>query len=131
MVDYKKFENKKKKKEMMKLSDLTDEQRATMKVKHYNLHIPANAHPDQINFIQRVAKAVLNNEPITVVHEDAMRFLLRLAYNYRNILTEFDEQDRWSNDDDRDLNKVSRQFQPIIDYLQEEFKLDVSKFRRD
>ena len=113
------------------LKDLTEEQKATMKVKHYTLHIPATALPEQINFIEGMARAVLNNEPFTVIHEKAMQFLLRMAYNYRNILTEFDEQDRWSNDDDRDLNKISREFKPILEWLVETYKLNIGKFVRD
>lgn len=115
----------------MKLENLTDEQKASMKVKHYTLHLPVWLSDDQLNLIQSTAKAVVNNEPFTMIHEKAMQFLLRMAYNYRNILTEFDEQDRWTDDDDSNLNKISREFQPILDYLQEQYKLDIGKFRRD
>ena len=115
----------------MKLEDLTDEQKASMKVKHYTLNLPAYLTDDQLKFITEMAKSIINNEPFTVVHEKAMQFLLRIAYNHRNILTEFDEQDRWTDDDDVKLNKISREFRPIIDWLVEEYKLNIDKFVRD
>jgi hypothetical protein len=115
----------------MELKDLTDEQRESMKVKHYTLHIPITASKEQINFIEGMARSVLNNEPFTVIHEKAMQFLLRLAYSYRNILTEFDEQDRWKDEDDNSLEKISREFKPILDWIVETYKLNVDKFVRD
>ena len=115
----------------MELRDLTDEQKASMKVKHYTLHLPATLHPEQLTFITKMTKAIINNEPFFTVHEKAMQFLLRVAYNYRNMLTEFDEQDRWSEEDDLSLEKISREFKPILDWIIEQFKVDVSKFRRD
>lgn len=121
----------KKKKEIISLSDLTEEQRASMKVKHYKLHLPANTTVDQIMFIQSIANSVVNNEPITIMHETATQFLLRMAYNYRNALWEFDEQDRWKDDDDKMLLKLSEQFKPMLEYMQEKLKLDISKRFKD
>ncbi len=109
------------------LKDMTDEQKASMKVKHYTLHLPATMRPEQFEFIKGIAKCVLKNDPVTVVHEDAMRFLLRLAVQYRNVLFEFDEQNRWSDEDDDKINSMMEEFKPIIEYLQEEYKLDVSE----
>ena len=132
MTDYDKFRKKNNNdKKVISLSELTDKQKAMLKVEHYNLHIPAGASPKQISFIQNVAKAVLDNKPIAIVYEVAMQKLLRWAYSYRNILTEFDEQDRWSEEDDIALNKISLEFKPILDYLKEQYKLNIAPFRRD
>lgn len=113
------------------LTQLTPQQKAQMKVEHYKIHIPAYATREQLQFIQNIAQAVMKNEPITIVHEKAMQFLLRIAYTYRNTLTEFDEQDRWSEEDDMNLNKISAEFRPILDWLVEQYKLNIGKFRRD
>ena len=113
------------------LRDLTDKQKKAMKVRHYMLHLPPTMTQEQYKYIAGIARSVINNEPFTFVHEKAMQFLLRMAYHYRNVLTEFDEQDRWSDEDESTLNKISLEFKPILEYLVEEFKLDVSKFRRD
>lgn len=115
----------------MELRDLTDEQKASMKIKHYTLHLPATLLPEQLTFITNMAKSIMNNEPLTIVHEKAMQYLLKWAYNYRNILTEFDEQDRWSEEDDNSLEKIAKEFKPILDWIIEQYKIDVSKFRRD
>lgn len=115
----------------MKLSELTDEQKAAMKVQHYTLHLPAYLTDGQIKFIQDTAKSVINNEPLTIVHEKTMQFLLKIAYFYRSIVQEFDEQDRWTDEDESSLNHIVRGFKPIIEYLQEQYKIDISKFRRD
>lgn len=115
----------------VQLSELTKEQKAKMKVEHYTLHLPANFTPEQLRFVQTIAQSVERNEPITIVHEKALQYLLKWAYNYRNILTEFDEQDRWSEEDDMSLEKIAKEFKPILDYLIEQYKLNVSKFRRD
>lgn len=110
---------------------MTDEQKASIKLKHYTLHIPATALPEQIEFIQDMAKNVLDNKPIVVIHEKTMQFLLRLAVEYRNVLFEFDEEDRWTDDDDRKINVIMLKFKPILEWLQEQYKLDIGKrFRK-
>jgi len=114
-------------KKQITLKDLTDEQKATMKVDHYTLHIPVTAQPEQITFIQTMVNSVLNNEPFTVIREDVMQFLLRLAVSYRNVLFEFDEEVRWLDSDDKMLNGTMKQFKPILDYLQEQYKLDIKE----
>ena len=132
-MDYNKFKKNKKeqKKRLIAIGDLTDEQREKMKVQHYTLHLPSNMTREQLSFIQKIAKLVELNEPITIVHEKGMQHLLKWSYNYRNILTEFDEQDRWTEEDDTSLEKIAKEFKPILDWLIEQYKLDVSKFRRD
>lgn len=114
----------------MKLSELTDEQKASMKVKHYTLHIPATASDEQIMFIQNMARSVLDNEPFTVIHEKALQFLLRLGIAYRNVLAEFDEfENRWSAEDHKFLESILKDFSPMLDYLQEQLNIDVNKYK--
>ena len=131
-MDYNKFKNKKEKNPgIISIGELTEEQQAKMKIQHYTLHLPATLNHEQLSFIQNIAKLVELNEPITIVHEKGMQHLLKWAYNYRNILTEFDEQDQWTEEDDSSLEKIAKEFKPILDYLIEQYKLDISKFRRD
>lgn len=113
------------------IKDLTDEQKAKMKVRHYTLHLPATITQEQYQFIASIARWVIDNEPVTVVHEKSMQFLLRIVYSHRSVLQEFDESDRWTDQDESDLNKIVQGFKPILEYLQEEYKLNIGKFRRD
>ena len=117
--------------DMINLNPLTPEQKAKMKVKHFDLHIPAYATKTQLDFIVNTAKAVIANEPITIVHEKAMQFLLKCAYTLRNVYTEFDEQVRWTDGDNEMLEVIAKEFKPILDWLVENYKLNVNKFRRD
>lgn len=117
-----------KERETMKLKDLTEAQQKKLSVQHYNLHIPAYATKEQLQFIIDVSKQVIENKPITIVHEDAMKFLLRIVYTYRNILLEFDEGRRWTEADERDLVKVSKGFAPILEWLKEQYKLKIKEW---
>lgn len=120
-----------KKQQQFQIRGLTETQQKAMKVKHFTMHLPAYTTPEQYQFIKSVAVDVLNNRPVTVVHEKAMQSLLKWAYMYRNILTEFDEQDRWSEEDNETLEKIAREFKPILDWLVEKYRIDVGTFRRD
>ena len=80
-----------KKDQVLQLKDLTEQQQKSLSVQHYDLHIPATATKEQLQFIMSTAKVVMSNQPLTIVHEEAMQFLLRIAVQYRNILEEFDE----------------------------------------
>lgn len=113
------------------LNQLTPMQKANIKVEHFKLHLPAYTTKEQLQFIQKTAMSVINNEPVTIVHEEAMKRLLRWAYTYRNILVEFDEQDRWTEEDESDLDKIATGFKPILDWLVERYRINIGKFRRD
>ena len=115
----------------MQLKELNEEQLKQLKIKHFTLHLPPTLSQEQLEFIKGVTIKVVRNDPVTLVHEKAIQFLLWLAYKYRNILTEFDEQKRWSEEDNDFLEKLNIAFKPTIDYLIEQYKLDTSKFRRD
>lgn len=117
-----------KERETIRLKELTEAQQEKMKVQHYDLHLPATMTKEQLEFIMKIAKAVEANKPITVVHEEAMQFLLRIAYTYRNILQEFDERRRWTEQDERDLVRISKGFAPILDWLKEQYKLHIKEF---
>ena len=117
-----------KERETIRLKQLTEAQQKLMSVQHYTLHLPATLTKEQLQFIMKIAKAVEENKPIIVVHEEAMQFLLRLAYTYRNILEEFDEKRRWTTKDESNLVRISKGFEPILEWLKEQYKLNIKEF---
>ena len=120
-----------KRQRQFQLKGLSEEQQVQMKVRHFTMHLPAYTTPEQYEFIKNVAVDVINNEPVAVVHHEALKRLLRWTYTYRNLLVEFDEGDRWTDEEDHDLGKIAAEFKPILDWLVSTYKLNINKFRRD
>lgn len=112
---------------ILNLKDLSEEEKATMKVNHYTLHLPNTATKEQLTFINDIAKNVIGNQPITVVHEKAMQFLLRVALQYRNVLIEFDEDKRWTDSDEESFQKILKEFKPMLDWIMEEYRIKVER----
>ena len=108
---------------MINLENLSDEEKEKLRVNHYTLHLPASLTKEQLVFIQKMAKSVINNEPFLVIKETYLQFLLRMGMEYRNALIEFDESRRWSEDNEINMNILLTEFKPMADWIIEQYKI--------
>lgn len=109
---------------MINLEGLSDEEKEKLKLTHYTLHLPATLQKGQLEFIQNMARSVVNNEPFLVIKEYYLQFLLRLSMEYKNLLIEVDESKRWSVEDERQLNVVLTEFKPLADWIIEQYSIE-------
>jgi hypothetical protein len=70
-----------------------------------------------------MAKSVINNEPFLVIKETYLQFLLRMSMEYKNVLIEFDESRRWTEEDEHNMNVLLTEFKPMADWIIEQYKI--------
>ena len=114
-------------KDNMRLENLTDAQKAKMKVTHYTMHLPASISKEQYEFIQGIAQCVLRNEPIVTIDERALQYALRIIMLYRNVLMEFDEGNRWKPEDETMFRVLYEEFKGMAEYIQKEHRITVRR----
>lgn len=110
------------------LRNLTEEEQKSMKVNHYTLRLPNTLTKPQLEFIINTARSVANNEPFVIIKHEALRFVLQKTIQYRNILFEFDEDKRWTIQDENFFETLQSEFKDFIDWLQKEYKIKVEEW---